>query len=461
MNNTLENLSPTLFADQHRLLRAESFVRTTGRVVQVTGLTVIASGLCLPVGSMCHILRRHGSPIAAQVVGVRADHAILMPLANPLGVAGGDRVRSATAMEHVRVGRELLGRVVNGLGEVIDGRGPVALESHRQVYTRPAPALSRGVIDRVLPTGIRSIDAMLSVCRGQRMGIFAGTGVGKSVLLGMIARDTAADVAVIALVGERGREVGEFIRKDLGEEGLKRSVLVISTSDESPVLRVRACFVAMAIAEFFRDRGDDVLLMMDSLTRMAMAQRQIGLAVGEPPTTKGYPPSVFSLMPQLLERAGKTQKGSITGLFTVLVEGDDINEPVSDAARGFLDGHVWLSRDLANRGHYPAVSILESISRVMSDVVDSEHVAAAAEVRRLLATWADIEDMVNIGAYSKGANAEFDTVIRMKPKIDAFLQQQRNERASLEQTRSALIELAQNAKAVRNELGSKTEPVEA
>ncbi len=503
-----------LFADHHKLLEAESFAVVTGRVIEVTGLTVIAGGLSLPVGSMCRIERRHGSPIGAQVVGLRADRAILMPLKNPLGVAGGDRVRSTTAMQHVGVGRQLLGRVVNGLGQVIDvasdprvgrrdgwpiasavgdgrdgcpiasavgdgsvdphpprlkpwgtrsavgdGRpiAPPTVERHCPVYAAAPPALERGAIDQPLPTGIRSIDAMTTVGCGQRMGIFAGTGVGKSVLMGMIARNTAADVAVIALVGERGREVGEFIRKDLGEEGLKRAVLVISTSDESPVLRVRACFVAVAIAEYFRDEGADVLLMMDSLTRMAMAQRQIGLAVGEPPATKGYPPSVFSLMPQLLERAGKTSSGSLTGLFTVLVEGDDINEPISDAARGFLDGHVWLSRDLANRGHYPAVSVLESISRVMNDVVDKEHLDAAAQIRRLLAVWADIEDMVNIGAYAEGTNAEFDTVIRMKPKVDAFLRQDMGERTELDDSRSSLIALAEEARSVRKELNESRE----
>jgi len=460
-----------LFAEHHRLLETESFVLVTGRVIGVTGLTVVAGGLSLPVGSMCRIQRRHGRSIAAQVVGVQrgtGDSPVtqrgtgdllvtLMPLENPLGVAGGDRVTSTTAMQHVGAGRKLLGRIINGLGEVIDGAGPITVEAHCPVYADAPPALDRTPIDTPLATGVRAIDAMTTVGCGQRMGIFAGTGVGKSVLMGMIARHTAADVTVIALVGERGREVGEFIRKDLGEEGRKRAVLVISTSDESPVLRVRACFVATAVAEYFRDRGKHVLLMMDSLTRMAMAQRQIGLAAGEPPTTKGYPPSVFSLMPQLLERSGKTKDGSVTGLFTVLVEGDDINEPISDAARGFLDGHVWLSRDLANRGHYPAVSVLESISRVMNDVVDEEHTGAAIEIRRLLAVWADIEDMVNIGAYAAGSNTEFDAAIRMKPRIDKFLQQAVDRRAEHEDTRAALIALAEEAKSLRGELSERTE----
>jgi len=281
------------------------------------------------------------------------------------------------------------------------------------------------------------------------MGIFAGTGVGKSVLMGMIARHTAADVVVVGLIGERGREVGDFLRNDLGEEGLKRSVVVVSTSNESPVLRVRAAFVATAVAEYFRDRGKDVLLLIDSTTRMAMAQRQIGLAAGEPPTTKGYPPSVFALLPQLLERAGCTPKGSITGLYTVLVEGDDIHEPISDAVRGILDGHVWLARELANHGHYPAIAVLESISRLMNSVVDTKHREAAEQVRRVLAVWSDIADLVNIGAYATGTNFDYDTAVAMKPKVDSFLRQSMDEHAAFDQTRESLSELAGQIGAMR------------
>ncbi|MFQ5413627.1 MAG: FliI/YscN family ATPase, partial [Phycisphaerae bacterium] len=302
---------------------------------------------------------------------------------------------------------------------------------------------------------VRSIDAMHTLGAGQRLGIFAGTGVGKSVLLGMITRYTAADVAVVALVGERGREVGDFLRKDLGEQGLARTVMVVSTSDESPVLRVRACFVAAAVAEYFRDLGKNVLLLMDSTTRMAMAQRQIGVSAGEPPTTKGYPPSVFSLLPQLIERSGRTEAGSITGLYTVLVEGDDITEPVSDAMRGTLDGHVWLARDLANRGHYPAVSVLESISRVMTDVVDDEHIAAARTVRRVLAVWNDIEDLVNVGAYAAGTNVEYDVAVRMKPAIDGFLQQGMQERSDPDDTRAGLMRLAGEIESLRQRLSNE------
>ncbi|MCH7814340.1 MAG: FliI/YscN family ATPase, partial [Planctomycetes bacterium] len=296
------------------------------------------------------------------------------------------------------------------------------------------------------------LDALLTAGTGQRMGIFAGTGVGKSVLLGMISRNTSADVTVVALVGERGREVGDFLRKDLGEDGLRRTVMVISTSDESPVLRVRACFLATAVAEYFRDLGNDVLLLMDSTTRMAMAQRQIGLAAGEPPTTKGYTPSVFAMLPRLLERAGRTERGSITGLYTVLVEGDDINEPISDAVRGTLDGHIWLSRALANRGHYPAISVLESISRVMPDLVGPEHREAAANVKRVLAVWDDIEDLVNIGAYASGANVEFDLAVQMKPQIDELLRQGITERAPFEESRQALLELDERINTLRARL---------
>jgi flagellum-specific ATP synthase len=307
--------------------------------------------------------------------------------------------------------------------------------------------MGRGLIRAPLATGVRVLDTMLTFGRGQRVALMSGSGVGKSTLMGMIARGSSADVNVIALIGERGREVREFIEDVLGPDGLRRSVIVVVTSDASPVLQVRGAFAAACIADWFRDQGKDVLFFMDSATRLAMAQRQIGLAAGEPPTTKGYPPSVFSLMPQLLERAGRTERGSITGLYTVLVEGDDMNEPISDAARGFLDGHVWLSRSLANRGHYPAVSVLESISRVMSDVVDDSHAAAARTVRRLMAVWADIEDMVNIGAYTPGANAEYDLVIRMKPKIDTFLQQAVTEPSDFVRTREALIALAHEAQA--------------
>jgi flagellum-specific ATP synthase len=431
-------------------------IRVTGRVREITGLTVIAEGLVLPIGHMCRIHRRDLPPVAAQIVGARDDHAILMTLQEPAGIRVGDAVQSSAGMQNVAVGRQMLGCVVNGLGQIIGGKRDFPIEAHYPVFASAPPALGRRAIDAPLPTGIRVIDAMHTIGKGQRVGIFAGTGVGKTVLMGMVTRYTAADVVVVALVGERGREVGDFLRKELGDEGLKRCVLVVSTSDESPVLRVRAAFVATAIAEFFRDSGSEVLLMVDSTTRIAMAQREVGLSAGEPPTTKGYPPSAFSLFPKLLERSGRTQSGSITGIYTVLVEGDDITEPVSDATRGVLDGHLWLSRSLANRAHYPAISVLESISRIMPDLVDGEHQKSANQVRRTLAIWHDIEDLVNVGAYAPGANADFDVAVQMKPRIDAFLQQAVMEQADYADTRGRLVALAREIVSLRESIRSKT-----
>lgn len=441
-----------LLAASRRLIDRARFLRVTGRVVEVTGLTVIADGLPVAVGSLCEIERRSDSTIAAQVVALRGVRTVLLPLGEPLGVCVGDFVTSRAALQTVPVGRRMLGCVLNGLGRPISGPTDFSVEDHYPVYADAPPALSRCPIRTSLCTGIRVIDAMHTIGTGQRLGIFAGTGVGKSILLGMIARFTKADVIVVALVGERGREVGDFLRRELGEEGLKRCVLVVSTSDESPVLRLRAAFVATAVAEYFRDRCNDVLLLMDSTTRIAMAQRQIGLSAGEPPVSKGYPPSVFGLLPKLLERSGRTKSGSITGLYTVLVEGDDITEPISDAIRGVLDGHVWLSRDLANRGHYPAVAVLDSISRVMPDVTDADHVRAAATVRSVLAVWHDIEDLVNVGAYAPGANVEFDVAVRVKPAIDAFLQQNMKDQANMAESREALLSLAEQIDSLRQKL---------
>lgn len=427
-------------------------LRVAGRVTRVNGLTVTAEGLRLPLGSLCEIQPRFASPLAAQVVGAEDDRVTLMTLHEPAGVSARDRVVSSAGLQYVAVGRRMLGCVLDGMGRAIEGPTDFAVEDHYPVFNDAPAALTRDPIDKPLPTGIRAIDALHTLGGGQRMGIFAGTGVGKSVLLGMISRNTAADVIVVALIGERGREVGDFLRKNLGEEGRKRCVLVVSTSDQSPVLRVRGGFVATAVAEYFRDLGKDVLLLLDSTTRIAMAQRQIGLAAGEPPTTKGYPPSVFGLLPKLLERSGRSNRGSITGLYSVLVEGDDIGEPIADAIRGVLDGHLWLSRELANRGHYPAVSPLDSISRVMVDVVDGEHVGAAATVRRVLAVWHDIEDLVNVGAYAPGANIDFDVAVRMKPAIDEFLQQSMSDRAGFGSTKERLVGLAAEIGALRRSL---------
>lgn len=433
----------TLFDREMDAVHAAAAYEISGRVADLTGLTVAVNDFPLAVGSLCRIDRRSGAGIAAQVIGFKHRQTILMPLAEPLGVARGDRVTSISSEASVNVSEALLGRVLNGMGEVIDGGSRVEAEARYPLYAAPPESLSRPRISDPLGSGIRAIDAMMSAGRGQRLGLFAGTGVGKSVLMGMIARYTSADVTVVGLIGERGREVNDFLEKDLGEEGRKKSVVVVSTSDESPVLRVRAAFVATAVAEFFRDQGNDVLLLMDSVTRVAMAQRQIGLAVGEPPATKGYTPSVFALMPQLLERSGRTTKGSITGFYTVLVEADDINEPISDTTRGILDGHVWLSRSLANKGHYPAIDVLQSISRVMVDVVSEPHMAAARRIQRVLATWQEIEDLVNIGAYALGTNPQFDLAVHGKPLIDEFLQQRIAESVTFASAQQQLLALSQ------------------
>lgn len=430
-----------LLAEQIEAVRTVNTLGITGRVLSAAGLTIEAAGLPVPVGSLCEVQVGSGRSIPAEVIGFRQKSTLLMPLDSAEGLTRGQRVRHVTSTQKVPVGPAVLGRVVNAMGRACDGGPPIAVDTWYPLQRSAPDAVVRPRIDRPLSVGIRSVNALLTIGGGQRMGIFAGTGVGKSVLLGMMARYTGADVAVIALVGERGREVADFIAKDLGPEGLKRSVLVVSTSDQSPPLRVRAGFVATAIAEYFRDQGADVLLLMDSVTRLAMAGRQIGLAAGEPPATKGYPPSVFAMLPRLLERSGRTATGSVTGLYTVLVEGDDITEPISDAVRGILDGHIWLSRRLANRGQYPAVDVLESISRVMPDVVSGEQVAAAQRVKRLLSTWAEIEDLVNIGAYAAGSNPEFDTVIQMRPAVEAFLRQSIGEGVDMVASQAALWEL--------------------
>lgn len=427
-----------------------------GRVADVVGLTLRVEGLPAPVGTMCTV-HLTGSAIEAQVVGFQNDDAILMPLGDTLGIARGDQVTALPDDAGVGVSGALVGRVLDGLGRPIDGGPPLHAKAYYPLY-RPAPrALRRPRISEPLSTGIRAIDGLLTAGRGQRMGLFAGTGVGKSVLMGMIAQHTDADVVVVGLVGERGREVNEFIDKDLGPAGRRKTVMVVSTSDESPVLRVRAGFTATAIAEYFRDKGKDVLLLMDSVTRMAMAQRQIGLAAGEPPATKGYTPSVFGLFPQLLERAGRTEHGSITGFYTVLVEADDINDPIGDAVRGILDGHVWLARKLAHQAHYPAIGVTDSISRVMVDVVDEEHLNAAQLVVRMLATWNEIEDLVNIGAYAPGSNAQFDTVIETRPAVVAFLQQGMREQVGLAQAREQLVALGGLIEQTRQRLGSRSQ----
>jgi flagellum-specific ATP synthase len=417
--------------------------QAVGRVRAVRGLTVSAVGLPAPVGARCAIRTRRFGRILSEVVGVAGGETLLSVFGEATGIAPDDTVECVSGPPRVPVGFDLTGRVIDGQGRPLDGRPAPWLNVRYPLYADPPPAMQRRVINEPLGLGIRSLDGLLTAGRGQRLGIFAGTGVGKSVLMGMICRHTQADVNVIALVGERGREVREFVERQLGPEGLARSVVVVCTSDEAPALRVRACFHATAVAEFFRDQGLDVLFMMDSLTRVAMAQRQIGLAAGEPPTAKGYPPSVYALLPRLLERAGRTQRGSITGIYTVLVEGDDLDEPLADAVRGILDGHIWLSRPLANRGHYPAVDVLNSISRVAEDVTDAAHHRAAVAVRRVLATWNDIEDLVSIGAYVPGANRDYDVAVQTREAIGQFLRQDRQSRSTFAESSAALQQLGQ------------------
>ncbi len=412
-----------------------------GSVVQIVGLTAAVADFPAPLGAVVEVERDSGGSVQAEVIGFRDDLTLLYPYENLHGVRRGNRARLVRTVRRLRVGEGLLGRVVDAQGRAIDGRTEPALSDRTETNRRPPPPMERPRIDQPIATGIRAIDGLLTCGKGQRMGIFAGSGVGKSVLLGMMARYTSADVIVIGLIGERGREVNEFLQRDLGPEGLARSVVVVATSDEPALRRVQAAQTATAIAEYFRDRGRDVLLLMDSLTRFAMAQREIGLAAGEPPTTRGYPPSVFALMPPLLERAGRTQRGSITGFYSVLVEGDDPQEPICDAVRGLLDGHTWLSRKLAARGHWPAIDVLESISRLMPDITLREHQDAAQSIRELLAVYREHEDLISIGAYRSGANRRVDMAIELLEALTGFLRQRVDEPSTLTATQDALVEL--------------------
>ncbi|HFA59875.1 MAG TPA: FliI/YscN family ATPase, partial [Rhodospirillales bacterium] len=412
----------------------------TGRVTKIVGLLVESDGPSAAVGDLCE-LAAEGRRIRAQVIGFREGRVLLMPLEEIEGLQAGDRVFARRDAARIGVGPKLLGRVVNGFGEPLDAGGPLETVELRPLFTAPPGPLEREPIDELLATGVRAIDALLPCGKGQRVGIFGGSGVGKSTLLGSMARHSSADVSVIALVGERNREVKEFIERELGPEGLARSVLVVETSDRPAPLRLRACFVALAICEYFRDQGADVLLMMDSVTRLAMAQREIGLAAGEPPSQKGYTPSVFNLLPKIFERAGNFRRGSITGFFTVLVEGDDFNEPISDAVRAILDGHIVLSRELAAMGHYPAIDVLQSVSRLASRLFTPEQAEAARRFREALATYQRSEDLINLGAYTAGANAALDRAIEVRPKLLEFLRQTPEERCTLEETLARMQQL--------------------
>jgi len=420
----------------------KSYIRKLGKVSQVVGLTIESIGPDVNIGQTCHIKAgKYGDPILSEVVGFKNNNILLMPLGNMQGVGPGNQVE---ALEHpitVNVSDSLLGRTLDGLGRPMDGKPPID-DGEMYTVTNPAPdPLTRKRISEPLMLGVKAIDSLLTIGKGQRVGIFAGSGVGKSTLMGMIARNTKADINVIALVGERGREVREFIEKDLGEEGLARSVLVVATSDTPALVRLKAAEVATSIAEYFREKGKDVMLLMDSLTRYAMAQREVGLAIGEPPVSRGYTPSVFATIPRLLERTGNDDKGSITGLYTVLVDGDDLTEPVTDTARSVLDGHIVLSRKIANRNHYPAIDVLASVSRCMPDVVEKDHKNASNLLKKSMAVYANSEDLINIGAYVKGSSEEIDDAIAKHSAINDFLTQSVDEKFEIADTIQKLKEI--------------------
>lgn len=425
----------------HLALSRLNTIRLSGRVIEVVGLTIEATGLDCQIGEVCEIHTHDKNGLICEVVGFRENRTLLMPLGEMQGIQPGSPILPLRTAFRAPVSNALLGRVLDGMGRPIDGLGPLGKTDTAPTNNSAPHPLSRQPITEPLITGVRVIDGMLTCGKGQRMGIFAGSGVGKSTLMGAIARSSKADVSVIALIGERGREVQEFIDRDLGPEGLERSVVVVSTSDQPALVRLKAAWVATTIAEFFRDQGKDVTFLMDSVTRFAMAQREVGLAIGEPPASKGYTPSVFALLPKLLERAGTNEKGSITGFYTVLVEGDDFNEPICDAARGILDGHIVLSRQLAARNHYPAIDVLNSISRVMPAVTTLEHRTSAAMVRKHLATYEKARDLVNIGAYVSGSDPEIDAALEALPAINAFLQQGK-EFTPFEQTEQMLQEIS-------------------
>ncbi|MGZ0049753.1 flagellar protein export ATPase FliI [Brevibacillus gelatini] len=414
-------------------------LRVNGKVTQVVGLTIESQGPEVKLGEICHLYPTNSKePIIAEVVGFRENKVLLMPLGELTAIGPGcDVVATGRSLE-VKVGPEILGSVLDGLGRPYQGTLPPGLTSYPTNNLPPNPIL-RPRIKEPLSVGVRAIDGLLTVGKGQRVGIFAGSGVGKSTLMGMIARNTTADINVIGLIGERGREVMEFIERDLGEEGLKRSVVVVATSDQPAMIRIKGALIATSIAEYFRDRGLNVMLMMDSVTRFAMAQREVGLAIGEPPATRGYTPSVFAMMPKLMERAGTADKGSITAFYTVLVDSDDMNDPIADTARGILDGHIVLDRKIAQKGHFPAIDVMASVSRVMSEIVSDEHSEAARQLKKHLATFREAEDLINIGAYKPGTNRDIDAAIRYKDVISEFTAQGTHEPSTLQSAIKALL----------------------
>lgn len=403
-------------------------IKMEGKIVKVAGIVAQANGPGMSIGSLCCIKNGSGQDMQAEVIGFNDRRVIVMPFGEMRGIEPGSRIVDINKRPAIKVGEAYLGRVVDGLGHPIDGKGSIPAKAEYPIYGNVINPLKREIINEVMDVGVRSINAMHTLGKGQRIGIMAGSGVGKSVLMGMIARHTVADVIVIALIGERGREVREFIERNLGEEGLKKSVVVVATSDSPALVRIRGAHLATTIAEYFRDKGLDVVLIMDSITRFAMSLREVGLAAGEPPSAKGYTPSVFIQIPKLLERTGNLEKkGSITGIYTVLVEGDDMNEPIADSVRSIVDGHIILSRDLAHKGHYPAIDVLSSISRVMHDIVESDHLDLARKLVKVLATYRESEDLINIGAYVDGTDPQIDYAKKMIHKINSFLQQDINQ----------------------------------
>lgn len=435
---------------------------TYGKVSKVVGLICEGQGIKAPLGTLCKLYpeNREDRALSAEVIGFRDGTVLLMPYGEMRGVRPGSLIRSSHTPPLFPVGNRFLGRAVDAFGEPLDNKGPINPVRYNPLYATPINPLQRPRISEPLDVGVRAINGILTLGKGQRVGIMSGSGVGKSTLMGMMARYTEADVNVIALVGERGREVLEFIEKDLGPEGMKRSVVVVATSDNSPLIRMRAAYAASAMAEFFRDQGKNVLLMMDSVTRFAMAAREVGLAAGEPPTSRGYTPSVFAHLPKLLERAGRCQAGTITGIYTVLVDGDDFNEPVADAVRSILDGHVVLTRELADQGHYPAIDVLKSVSRLRTDITPPEVLEAGTKLVRHLATYYRVEDMVNIGAYAKGSNPEIDRALTLIGPIRDYLTQTVGEGANLTQSFEAAKELVstQNQAAGQQQNGKKKKP---
>lgn len=429
--------------DRYRqAIRNSSTIVLRGRVTQVVGLVVESEGPNAILGELCYIYPRYNSePIKAEVVGFKNKKVLLMPIGEIQGIGPGCEVVATQQMLTVNVGKELLGRILDGLGNPIDDLGDISNKVSYPLYNLPPLPLTRRRISEPLSVGVRAIDGLLTMGCGQRIGIMAGSGVGKSTLLGMIARNTVADINVIALIGERGREVKEFIERDLGEEGLKRSVVIVATSDQPALVRIKGALTATAVAEYFRDQGLNVMLMMDSVTRFAMAQREVGLTIGEPPATRGYTPSVFAMLPKLLERAGIGETGSITGIYTVLVEGDDMNEPVADTVRSILDGHIVLSRKIAAQNHYPSIDVLSSVSRVMLELVDKNHWLAAQKLRSMLATYREAEDLINIGAYVAGSNQDIDMAIQKNDEIKAFLCQEVYEKSNFDETVERLLKM--------------------